>query len=78
MALAGFRLDAHRIELVATAGRIRWVDDSKATNAHAADASLRAFDSVVWLVGGLLKGVDASVQTTEELIRKALQAAAAK
>jgi len=57
-ALETFRLDAHRIEVVAIAGDIRWVDDSKATNAHAADASLRAFDSVVWLVGGLLKGVD--------------------
>jgi UDP-N-acetylmuramoylalanine--D-glutamate ligase len=57
-ALEAFHLDAHRIEVVATAGDIRWIDDSKATNAHAADASLRAFDSVVWLVGGLLKGVD--------------------
>lgn len=57
-ALAGFRLDAHRIEVVAVAGGVRWIDDSKATNPHAADASLAAFDSVVWLVGGLLKGVD--------------------
>ena len=38
-----------------------WVDDSKATNSHAADASLRSFESVVWIVGGLLKGVDISV-----------------
>jgi UDP-N-acetylmuramoylalanine--D-glutamate ligase len=57
-ALETFRLDAHRIEVVATALDIRWIDDSKATNPHAADASLKAFDSVVWLVGGLLKGVD--------------------
>lgn len=58
LALETFRLDAHRIEVVSVVRDIRWVDDSKATNPHAADASLRAFDSVVWLVGGLLKGVD--------------------
>src|SRR4030095_3033295 len=39
-------------------GGIRWIDDSKATNPHAAEASLRAFGQVVWIVGGLLKGVD--------------------
>ncbi|WP_394552147.1 UDP-N-acetylmuramoyl-L-alanine--D-glutamate ligase [Agromyces sp. MMS24-JH15] len=58
-ALGDFRLDAHRIQAVALAGGIRWIDDSKATNPHAAEASLRAFDRVVWIVGGLLKGVDA-------------------
>lgn len=57
-ALADFSLDAHRIEVVTIVDDVRWIDDSKATNPHAADASLRAFDSVVWLVGGLLKGVD--------------------
>jgi UDP-N-acetylmuramoylalanine--D-glutamate ligase len=57
-ALREFRLDPHRIELVAESGDVRWVDDSKATNPHAADASLGAFPSVVWVVGGLLKGVD--------------------
>lgn len=57
-ALADFRLDPHRIELVATHAGVRWIDDSKATNPHAADASLGAFDDVVWVVGGLLKGVE--------------------
>lgn len=57
-ALLGFRLAAHRIEPVAERDGVRWIDDSKATNAHAADASLAAFPRVVWLVGGLLKGVD--------------------
>ncbi len=56
--LTAFRLDAHRIELVRIEGGISWVDDSKATNPHAADASLRAYRSVVWVAGGLLKGVD--------------------
>jgi UDP-N-acetylmuramoylalanine--D-glutamate ligase len=59
-AIRNFRLDAHRIELVAEAGGIRWIDDSKATNPHAANASLASFDRVVWIVGGLLKGVDIS------------------
>ena len=57
-ALSNFRLDAHRIELVAEQDQIRWVDDSKATNPHAAAASLNSFEKVVWIVGGLLKGVD--------------------
>jgi UDP-N-acetylmuramoylalanine--D-glutamate ligase len=57
-ALVNFRLDAHRIELVAEQDQIRWVDDSKATNPHAAAASLNSFEKVVWIVGGLLKGVD--------------------
>lgn len=57
-ALSRFQLDEHRIQLVADVDGIAWVDDSKATNPHAADASLRAFGSVVWIAGGLLKGVD--------------------
>ncbi|MFY0405813.1 UDP-N-acetylmuramoyl-L-alanine--D-glutamate ligase [Solicola sp. PLA-1-18] len=54
--LRGFRPDAHRIETVATDGGVIWVDDSKATNPHAALASLRAYDHVVWVAGGLAKG----------------------
>jgi UDP-N-acetylmuramoylalanine--D-glutamate ligase len=57
-ALAGFRLDPHRIEVVAVADGITWVDDSKATNPHAAASSLAAYPGAVWVVGGLLKGVD--------------------
>ena len=51
-----YELGPHRIQTVATQGGITWVDDSKATNAHAADACLRAFDSVVWIAGGQAKG----------------------
>ncbi len=56
--ISSFKLDAHRIQLVLEAESISWIDDSKATNPHAAAASLSSFDSVVWIVGGLLKGVD--------------------
>lgn len=59
-ALIEFRLDAHRIELVAEQDGVRWIDDSKATNPHAAAASLNSFENVIWIVGGLLKGVDLS------------------
>jgi UDP-N-acetylmuramoylalanine--D-glutamate ligase len=57
-ALIDFRLDAHRIELVHDQDGIRWINDSKATNPHAAAASLNSFENIVWIVGGLLKGVD--------------------
>ncbi len=57
-ALATFRIDHHRTETVISHEGVLWVDDSKATNPHAASASLSAFPSVVWIVGGLLKGVD--------------------
>lgn len=57
-ALRGFRLDPHRIEIVAVSEGVTWVDDSKATNPHAAASSLAAFPGAVWVVGGLLKGVD--------------------
>lgn len=57
-ALASFRIDNHRLQTVATVGKISWVDDSKATNPHAARAALASFESVVWIVGGLFKGVD--------------------
>jgi UDP-N-acetylmuramoylalanine--D-glutamate ligase len=54
--LRDFRPDPHRIALVASVGGVAFVDDSKATNAHAAAASLAAFDPVVWIAGGLAKG----------------------
>lgn len=57
-ALDSFRLDAHRIQIVATHAGITWIDDSKATNPHAAASSLRAYPGSVWVVGGDLKGVD--------------------
>lgn len=54
--LRSFRPDGHRIAVVAEADGITWVDDSKATNPHAAQASLLGYDHVVWVAGGLAKG----------------------
>jgi UDP-N-acetylmuramoylalanine--D-glutamate ligase len=56
--LRAFRPDRHRIAEIATVRGVRWVNDSKATNAHAAAAALTSFDSVIWIAGGLLKGAD--------------------
>ncbi len=69
--LRSVRLGAHKIETVAVRGGLRFVDDSKATNPHAADAALRAFGStdpdaagkVVWVAGGQAKGT-----TFDELV----------
>lgn len=57
-ALESFTMDAHRIQIVGVGGGITWVNDSKATNPHATASSLMAYPGSVWVVGGLLKGVD--------------------
>ena len=69
--LRAFVPDPHRIADVATVDGVRFIDDSKATNPHAAGASLAAFDHVVWIAGGLLKGaeVDSLVQSMAERLR---------
>jgi UDP-N-acetylmuramoylalanine--D-glutamate ligase len=54
--LRAFRPDGHRIAEVADVDGVRWIDDSKATNPHAAQSSLMAYDPVVWIAGGLAKG----------------------
>jgi UDP-N-acetylmuramoylalanine--D-glutamate ligase len=55
--LRGYQPQPHRNAFVATAGGVDYVDDSKATNPHAALASLSAYRRVVWVAGGQLKGV---------------------
>jgi UDP-N-acetylmuramoylalanine--D-glutamate ligase len=45
--LRAFVADPHRNALVATVDGVDWVDDSKATNPHAAAASLAAYDRIV-------------------------------
>lgn len=54
--LQQFEAAGHRIATVAEQDGVRWVDDSKATNCHAAQTSLLAYDSVVWIAGGMAKG----------------------
>lgn len=54
--LRDYRPAGHRIAHVATIAGVDYIDDSKATNGHAALTSLRAYRSVVWIAGGLAKG----------------------
>ena len=54
--LRQFQPGAHRNVEVAVHRGIRYVNDSKATNPHAAAASLTAYERVVWIAGGQLKG----------------------
>ena len=56
--LRAFRPDAHRIARVTEVDGVVYIDDSKATNPHAAAASLAAYRPVVWIAGGLAKGAD--------------------
>ena len=59
-ALRAFRGLPHRLVLVGDADGVRWYDDSKATNPHAAAAAIRSFESVVLIAGGQNKGLDLS------------------
>ena len=67
-ALRSFTVGAHRAAEVGTVEGVRFVDDSKATNPHAARTSLMAGGRVVWIAGGLLKGAD-----VEPLVREAAE-----
>ncbi|MFD5491170.1 MULTISPECIES: UDP-N-acetylmuramoyl-L-alanine--D-glutamate ligase [Streptomyces] len=66
--LRDFRPDAHRVARVDEVASVVYVDDSKATNTHAAEASLASFDKVVWIAGGLAKGA-----TFDELVQKSAE-----
>jgi UDP-N-acetylmuramoylalanine--D-glutamate ligase len=72
--LRAFRFDGHRIARVADVGGVTYVDDSKATNPHAARSSLLAYDPVVWIAGGLAKGAhfDELVESTRDRLRGAV------
>jgi UDP-N-acetylmuramoylalanine--D-glutamate ligase len=57
-ALSSFAPGAHRLATVLEHSGVRYVDDSKATNPHAAVQALSSFDRVVWIAGGLNKGLE--------------------
>jgi UDP-N-acetylmuramoylalanine--D-glutamate ligase len=64
--LRAFEPEPHRITQVGDIGGVAYVDDSKATNPHAAAASMAAYPSVVWVAGGMLRGEAADI---DELVR---------
>lgn len=57
-ALQSFKVAGHRGQQVAEARGIVAIDNSKATNPHAADSALAGHDSVIWVAGGQLKGAE--------------------
>lgn len=64
--LTSFRPGGHRGEVVAQYEGVDFIDDSKATNPHAAQAAIAAHRCVVLIAGGLLKGA-----SVDDLIRTA-------
>jgi UDP-N-acetylmuramoylalanine--D-glutamate ligase len=72
--LRAFTPEPHRTAELTTVDGVRFVDDSKATNPHAARAALRGYESVVWIAGGLLKGakVDDLVRDVADRLRAAV------
>ena len=69
-AIKGFRALGHRLELVAEADGVSYIDDSKATNPHATLAAVRGLNDVVLIAGGRSKGIDLSVlkETTPPVV----------
>jgi UDP-N-acetylmuramoylalanine--D-glutamate ligase len=70
-ALIDFHPGRHRIELILSDGGVSWINDSKATNPHAAKASILSHLSVVWIAGGLAKGADMNslVEGTKDRVK---------
>lgn len=74
--LRAFSPAGHRRAVVGQVADVTWIDDSKATNAHAAKASLYGLPphSVVWIVGGDAKGQDFTdlIRDVEPVLRGAV------
>lgn len=73
-AISSFTPGHHRIEKVLEKDGITWINDSKATNPHAASASIMSALSVIWIAGGLAKGatMDDLVKRIKERVRVAI------
>ncbi len=70
--IATFAPGVHRRTVVGSWSGITWVNDSKATNPHAAVASVEAFSSVVLIAGGRNKGLDLSPIVAVPSVRKVI------
>lgn len=73
-AIQNFKPGRHRIELALEKNGIRWINDSKATNPHAAQASLFSATRSIWIAGGLAKGAnfEALIEKSQHRIKAAL------
>ena len=67
--ISRFRPGAHRRQPAGEGGGVRWVNDSKATNPHAAAAAAAAYRSVVLIAGGRNKGLDLTPLTALPTVR---------
>ncbi len=65
----GFRPGTHRRTVVGSINGVTFVDDSKATNPHAAIAAIRSYRSVVLIAGGLAKELDVAPLAGEPNVR---------
>lgn len=63
---------AHRMETVGTLGKVRFVNDSKATNADAARQALASYDRSFWIAGGRAK--QGGIDDLEELFPRVVEA----
>lgn len=74
LGIKNFKLDKHRLQTLATKNGITWVNDSKATNPHAASAALLSHLSNIWIAGGLAKGakMDDLIMRTSPRIKAAI------
>ncbi|MFC6713457.1 UDP-N-acetylmuramoyl-L-alanine--D-glutamate ligase [Branchiibius cervicis] len=72
--LRDYRPQPHRTTHVVTHDGVRYIDDSKATNPQAAGAALAAYDPIVWIAGGQLKGaeIDDLVAASASRLRAAI------
>lgn len=72
--IASFKLDNHRLQTILSKDGIDWVNDSKATNPHAASAALLSHLSNIWIAGGLAKGakMEELVARTSSRIKAAI------
>lgn len=68
-ALTTYRPAPHRRQWVGEWDGVTWIDDSKATNAHAALNAVRSYQSVVLIAGGLAKGTDPTDVVREPSVR---------
>jgi len=68
-ALHAFEAPRHRRELVGRWAGVAWVDDSKATNPHAAVAAIRAHAPVILIAGGRNKALDVAAISAEPGLR---------
>ena len=73
-AIRNFKPGRHRIETILVKNEITWINDSKATNPHAAAASLLGTLSAIWIAGGLAKGaqMDQLVERCKSRIKAAI------